>query len=154
MAGLFGARLAEVEDRLDPGLVEVVREGGRYSGADYGRAVLEQNAYADTVRRFFGRYDLLLTPTLPVTAFAAGADGPGTVAGTPRRFLEWTAFTYTFHLTGQPAATAPCGDVDGLPVGLQLVGRWRDDATVLRASAAFEAIAPWAERWPALAGAP
>ncbi len=154
MAGLFGDRLSAIEDQLDPGLVEVVRAGARYSGADYGRAVLQQNAYADTVRRFFERYELLLTPTLPVTAFAAGDDGPGTVAGVPRRFLEWTAFTYPFNLTGQPAATAPCGEISGLPVGLQLVGRWRDDATVLRASAAFEAIAPWAARWPSLAGAP
>jgi aspartyl-tRNA(Asn)/glutamyl-tRNA(Gln) amidotransferase subunit A len=154
MAGLFGARLPEIEDRLDPGLVEVVRAGACYSGADYGRAVLAQNAYAETVRRFFQRYDLLLTPTLPVTAFAAGEHGPGTVAGTPRRFLEWTAFTYPFNLTGQPAATAPCGEVQGLPVGLQLVGRWREDASVLHASAAFEVIAPWAERWPSLAGAP
>ncbi len=154
MAGLFGARLDEIGDRLDPGLAEVVRDAARYSGADYGRAILEQNAYAEIVRRFFDRYDLLLTPTLPVTAFAAGDDGPGTVAGRPRRFLEWTAFTYPFNLTGQPAATVPCGEIDGLPVGLQLVGRWRDDASVLRASAAFEVVAPWRDRWPPMAGAP
>ena len=152
MAGLFGSRLDEVGHLLDPGLAGVVREAARYSGADYGRAILEQNAYADVVRRFFDRYDLLLTPTLPVTAFAAGDDGPGTVAGTPRRFLEWTAFTYPFNLTGQPAATLPCGEVDGLPVGLQLVGRWRDDRGVLRASAAVEALAPWRDRWPPAAG--
>ena len=154
MAGLFGSRLDEVGHLLDPGLARVVREAARYSGADYGRAILEQNAYADAVRRFFDRYDLLLTPTLPVTAFAAGDDGPGTVAGTPRRFLEWTAFTYPFNLTGQPAATLPCGEVDGLPVGLQLVGRWRDDAGVLRASAAVEVLASWRDRWPPVAGAP
>lgn len=153
MAGLFGSRLHEVGERLDPGLAEVVRDAARYSGADYGRAILEQNAYADVVRRFFARYDLLLTPTLPVTAFAAGDHGPGTVAGIPRRFLEWTAFTYPFNLTGQPASTLPCGEVEGLPVGLQMVGRWRDDAAVLHASAAFEAIAPWADRWPPIAGA-
>ena len=154
MAGLFGSRLDEVGQLLDPGLARVVREAARYSGADYGRAILEQNAYADAVRRFFDRYDLLLTPTLPVTAFAAGDDGPVAVAGRPRRFLEWTAFTYPFNLTGQPAATLPCGEVDGLPVGLQIVGRWRDDAGVLRASAAVEALAPWRDRWPPVAGAP
>ena len=152
MAGLFGPRLDEIEDQLDPGLAGVVRDAARYSGADYGRAILEQNTYVDVVRRFFDRYDLLLTPTLPVTAFPAGDDGPGSVAGRPRRFLEWTAFTYPFNLTGQPAATLPCGEVDGLPVGLQMVGRWRDDAAVLRASAAFEAIAPWRDRWPPVAG--
>ena len=52
-------------------------------------------------------------------------------------------------MTGQPAATVPAGFTeDGLPVGLQIVGRHLDDPTVLRASAAFEAAAPWADRWP------
>jgi aspartyl-tRNA(Asn)/glutamyl-tRNA(Gln) amidotransferase subunit A len=58
--------------------------------------------------------------------------------------LGWTAFTYPFNMTGQPAATVPCGfDADGLPIGLQIVGRFHDDSTVLRAAAAFEEIAPW-----------
>ena len=53
-------------------------------------------------------------------------------------------FTYPFNLTGQPAASVPCGFTsDGLPVGLQIVGRWRDEATVLRAAACFEAAQPW-----------
>ena len=126
MAGLFGPRLDEIEDQLDPGLAGVVRDAARYSGADYGRAILEQNTYVDVVRRFFDRYDLLLTPTLPGDGLPGGRRRTGKrrrVA--PRRFLEWTAFTYPFNLTGQPAATLPCGEVDGLPVGLQMVGRWR-----------------------------
>ncbi|GIT27581.1 MAG: hypothetical protein CM1200mP41_36250 [Gammaproteobacteria bacterium] len=53
-------------------------------------------------------------------------------------------FTYPFNFTGQPAASVPCGFTsDGLPVGLQIVGRWRDEATVLRAAACFEAAQPW-----------
>ena len=93
-------------------------------------------------------YDLVLTPTLPVTAFPAGDHHPGHINETITSYLSWTAFTYPFNITGQPAATVPCGFVDGLPVGLQIVGRWRDDVTVLRASAAFERLAPWAHVRP------
>ena len=89
------------------------------------------------------RCDLMLTPTLPVTAFAAGLDQPGSVAGRTTEYLSWTAFTYPFNVTGQPAATVPCGSVDGLPVGLQIVGRRGADALVLRAAAAFEQAHPW-----------
>jgi aspartyl-tRNA(Asn)/glutamyl-tRNA(Gln) amidotransferase subunit A len=58
-------------------------------------------------------------------------------------------FTYPFNLTGQPAASVPCGFTgDGLPVGLQIVGRRFADATVLQAAAAFERLRPWAHRRP------
>jgi aspartyl-tRNA(Asn)/glutamyl-tRNA(Gln) amidotransferase subunit A len=66
----------------------------------------------------------------------------------PTTYLGWTAFTYPFNVTGQPAATLPCGFVEGLPVGLQVVGKWRQDATVLRACAAFEALQPWKDLLP------
>jgi aspartyl-tRNA(Asn)/glutamyl-tRNA(Gln) amidotransferase subunit A len=66
-------------------------------------------------------------------------------------YLGWTAFTYPFNLTGFPAATVPAGFAsDGLPVGLQLVGRWHDDASVIAASAAYEAAAPWSAARPSL----
>jgi aspartyl-tRNA(Asn)/glutamyl-tRNA(Gln) amidotransferase subunit A len=85
----------------------------------------------------------MLTPTLPVTAFAAGLDQPGSVAGRTTSYLSWTAFTYPFNVTGQPAASVPCGMLDGLPVALQIIGRRGDDALVLRAAAAFEQAHPW-----------
>jgi aspartyl-tRNA(Asn)/glutamyl-tRNA(Gln) amidotransferase subunit A len=97
------------------------------------------------------RYDLLLTPTLAVPAFAAGSEGPTEIADRPVRPYDWTPFLSAMNLTGQPAATVPAGWTStDLPVGLQIVGRGLDDATVLRASAAFEAVAPWAHRWPDL----
>ena len=89
-------------------------------------------------------YDLMLTPTLPITAFGAGLDQPGQINGQPTTYLGWSAFTYPFNLTGAPAATVPAGrTANGLPTALQIIGRWRDDATVLRAAAAFEELAPW-----------
>ena len=76
-------------------------------------------------------------------------DRPGTIDGAPTTYLGWTGFTYPFNVTGQPAATIPCGFArDGLPVALQFVGRWHDDATVLRAAAAWEDRFPWHARPP------
>jgi aspartyl-tRNA(Asn)/glutamyl-tRNA(Gln) amidotransferase subunit A len=69
---------------------------------------------------------------------------------TPSMF-DRLPFTYPFNLTGQPAASVPCGFTsEGLPVGLQIVGRWHADGQVLRAAACFEALQPWAQRRPPL----
>jgi aspartyl-tRNA(Asn)/glutamyl-tRNA(Gln) amidotransferase subunit A len=103
------------------------------------------------MQQFFQRYDLLITPTVAIPPFAAGAPAPTEVAGHPVSRRGWSAFTYPFNLTGNPAITLPCGwTAEGLPVGLQLVGRRLEDALVLRAAAAFEALMPWADRRPAI----
>ena len=143
-AGIYLDNLDDCRDRIDPGLVAVMEQGQQFSAPELAAAHIRRNDYYHSWRRFMQDYDLLLTPTLPVTAFAAGDDHPGQINGQPTTYLSWTAFTYLFNLTGQPAATVPCGTAgNGLPVGLQIVGRWRDDATVLRASVAFEALSPW-----------
>ena len=143
-AGLFQDGWEEKRPLMDPGLVEVIEIGLGYSAADLAAAFGRRHAYYQDWRVFMEEYDLLLTPALPVTAFTAGDDHPGAIGGQATSFLGWTAFTYPFNVTGQPAASVPCGfAADGLPVGLQIVGRWRDDLGVLRASAAFEALAPW-----------
>ena len=150
-ASLYLHDLEAVRDQIDPGLVRVIEQGLQLTGTEVAIAYAKRNDYYHAWRQFMERYDLLLTPTLPVTAFPAGDDHPGTINGQPTTYLSWTAFTYPFNITGQPAASVPCGfDRGGLPVGLQIVGRWRDDVTVLRASAAFEALAPWAEKRPPL----
>ena len=149
-AGVFKDSLNEVRGLLDAGLVAVIDRGRGVSGAELATAYARRNDYYHGWREFMEAYDLFLSPTLPVTAFTAGNDHPGDIAGHPTSYLGWTAFTYPFNVTGQPAATVPAGFAgDGLPVGLQIVGRWRDDAGVLRASAALETIAPWTETRPA-----
>jgi aspartyl-tRNA(Asn)/glutamyl-tRNA(Gln) amidotransferase subunit A len=148
MAGLHHEDLADVRDRLDPGRLSVIERARSLSASAVVAAQLARHRYYEGMRRFMEEWDLLLTPALPITAFAAGDDHPGTVAGRPVEYLSWTPFTYPFNLTGQPAASVPCGVVDGLPVGLQIVGRPHDDLGVLRAAAAVEAIAPWADTWP------
>jgi aspartyl-tRNA(Asn)/glutamyl-tRNA(Gln) amidotransferase subunit A len=143
MAAAVRDRSAEELELLDAGLREVVAAGRARSGVDVAAAYAARSAFCDRVRTRLEPYDLLVTPTLPCTAFAAGDDHPGTVAGRAVTYLGWTQLTYPINLTWQPAATVPAGLVDGLPVGLQLVGRLREDATVLRAARALEEARPW-----------
>ncbi len=150
-ASIYRHDLDKVRELLDPGLAAVIEQGLKFSAAELAAAYARRNDYYHRWRAFMENYDLLLTPTLPVTAFPAGDDHPGQIEGQPTTYLGWTAFTYPFNITGQPAATVPCGLANnGLPVGLQIIGRWRDDITVLRASAAFEALASWTEKRPPL----
>ena len=154
MAGYFQRRLDEVRHLLDPGLLTVIERVTPLSAADLAHALQQRNTYYTGMRQFMERFDSLLTPTLPLTAFTAGLDEPDGWQRATLAPLDWTPFTFPFNLTGQPAATVPCGFAqDGLPVGLQIVGRWRDDSTVLRAAAAFELAMPWADFRPALGSA-
>jgi aspartyl-tRNA(Asn)/glutamyl-tRNA(Gln) amidotransferase subunit A len=131
-------------DLADPGRWQVVERGLRMREADLAAAHEARGRYTAAMDAFFERHDLLVTPTMPCPPFRAGADQPGWVAGRPTEYLSWTAFTYPFNVTGQPAASVPCGhDRDGLPVGLQIVGRRGEDALVLRAARAFERAFPW-----------
>ncbi len=122
---------------------------GRVSAHAYLQAQRLRAALADGFARVFQSTDLLLTPTLPITAprldqrQVDGADGPADVRA------ALTLFTRPFNLTGLPALSMPCGFADGLPIGLQLVGRAFDEATLLRAADAYEHAAGWHERRPA-----
>jgi Asp-tRNA(Asn)/Glu-tRNA(Gln) amidotransferase A subunit family amidase len=150
-AAAIGDRLEEWRDRLDQGLVRLTEIGLKASAADYVRATNRSHILWEKMQAFFEKYDLLLTPTLSVPPFPVGIDWPREVAGQKVHPLNYLAFTYLFNLTGQPAASVPCGwTANGLPVGLQIVGRRFEDATVLRAAAAFEEARPWADRWPDL----
>jgi aspartyl-tRNA(Asn)/glutamyl-tRNA(Gln) amidotransferase subunit A len=143
-------RLADsLGDRMSPHLVDVLRVD--WTAEQFTTALMGRKAVYNASWRFFRDYDLLLTPTLAVPAFEHGIQGPIVIDGREVEPFYWLSFTFPHNLTGQPAATVPAGFTpDGLPVGLQIVGRRLDDALVLRASAAFEAAAPWADRWPPL----
>lgn len=124
---------------LDPGLREICATGAGFSALDYLAAVDARMELGRRMGLFHERYDLLVTPTLPITAFEAGVEVPK--GSGHRRWTGWTPFTYPFNLTQQPAATVPVGnDGDGLPVGLQIVGaRHRDDLVLRAAHALFAA---------------
>jgi aspartyl-tRNA(Asn)/glutamyl-tRNA(Gln) amidotransferase subunit A len=136
-------------DRMTPSLVAFVRRA--WTAEELTSAGLTRKAVVNKMWRFMRQYDLLLTPTLAVPAFPVESDGPAMNDGRAVRPSDWSPFTFLLNLTGQPAATVPAGWTDdGLPVGLQIIGRHLDDPLVLRAAAAFEAAAPWADRWPPL----
>ena len=141
--------------RMDPGLLRVAERGAEYSLLDFLAAARERMVVAAAMSLFHQEHDLLLTPSLPLTAFDAGRDYPpngpgddenaGEGKGEGKQWVDWTPFTYPFNLTGQPAASVPCGLApDGLPVGLQIVGPRYADALVLRAARAYERVAPFA----------
>jgi aspartyl-tRNA(Asn)/glutamyl-tRNA(Gln) amidotransferase subunit A len=148
-AGNIGPLLDAWADRMDPGMVACARDGMRHSAADYVRARGRRIALYDAVRRFFERYDLLLTPTLSVAAFPVGRIIPEHWEQHPWDWHRWAGFSYPFNLTWVPAATCPCGFTpDGRPVGLQIVAGRHRDLRVLQASRAFELARPWADRRP------
>ncbi|WP_193161412.1 amidase [Microbulbifer hainanensis] len=134
---------------MDPQLVAVAEKASQLSMLDYLAAVNERMALCERMASFHRKYDLLLTPTLPITAFKAGREVPEDWPST--RWPSWTPFTYPFNLTGQPALSVPCGfSSDGLPIGLQLVGRRYEDALVLRAGQAYQLAAPLTDKRPEL----
>ncbi|MFF0361398.1 amidase [Streptomyces fungicidicus] len=124
---------------LDPGLREIRAAGARHSALDYLAAVDVRMDLGRRMGRFHDTYDLLVTPTMPITAFEAGAEVPK--GSGHHRWTGWTPFTYPFNMTQQPAATVPVGaDADGLPIGLQLVSaRHRDDLVLRVAHTLYEA---------------
>ena len=110
----------------------------------------------DAIQSVFATYDLIVTPTLAAMPVENRDDGntvgPSEVNGEPVDPLIGWCLTYPINFTGHPAASIPAGEVDGLPVGMQIIGRRYADADVLAASAAFEALRPWADRYRACAG--
>ena len=136
--------------RSDAEYREVIAQGGGYSGVDYITASYRRADLRAAFLALFSRFDAFLTPTVATTAFEAGALGRNAIAGRAvDPHLGWSPFSWPMNLTGLPAATAPCGfDADGLPIGLQIVAPWLDEATVLRIAAAFERAQPWAQIWP------
>ncbi len=131
------ARLpAEQRETLDPGLAASAERGASLSAADLLHAEASRAALGAAMGSFHARWDLLLTPTVPIVAFPAGREAPA--GSDDPHWPGWTPFTYPFNLTQQPAATVPCGSTaGGLPIGLQIVGPRHAEALVLRAAHAY-----------------
>lgn len=136
--------------RSDPEFRAVVAKGCRYSGTDYMGATHRRMQLRARFVALFQNVDALVTPTVAVTAFAAGNIGVDEVDDRPvDPHLGWSPFSWPINLCGLPAATIPCGyDAAGLPIGLQIVAPWLDEPKIIQISAAFEAARPWAGLWP------
>ncbi len=127
---------------LEAPLRSLAEQGAKVSAVAYRQAEAARQALAQTMRRFHEQYDLLLSPQLPLTAFAVGHEVPPDSGMT--RWWEWSPFTYPFNLTQQPAACLPCGfGDDGMPVAAQLVAARFGEGTLLRTAAAYEAAHPF-----------
>jgi amidase len=146
MVARHADKLPEHRAVLQEGLVENTEQGLAFSARDVARGELLRTQQWERVREFLETRDLLLTPTSAAPPFPL--DGPR-AANMPRSFL-----TYAFSVMGLPAISVPCGFTrDGLPVGLQIVGKRKGEVAVLRAAAAFEAAAPWADHRPPVVAA-
>jgi len=149
VAARLAPTLRERRELLDPEVATLVEQALTMDAEAYGRAVQMRYVFREKVRRFFGEYDLLLSPTLPVAGVDVGVSIPPRFAD--RNLVTWVSYTYPFNLTGQPAASIPAGFTrGGLPVGLQLVARAYREEDLFAAAAAFEMARPWAQHAPRL----
>lgn len=165
-ARVSGAEVwAEIHDKVDGHRHEFGRAFLRgiemtkdITPVEYGEAQRVRARLVNQLWAFFERYDLLLTPTLPLEAIDARGGWPTQIAGKElTNPLHVVAFTYPFNLSGHPACSVRAGFTDsGLPVGLQIVARRHREDLVLQAAYAYEQLRPWNDRWPvevpALAG--
>jgi aspartyl-tRNA(Asn)/glutamyl-tRNA(Gln) amidotransferase subunit A len=132
---------------IDPGLAEIAAQGARLSAMDYLRATNRRMTMGLAMGKFHLDYDLLVTATIPIPAFEAAREVPD---GWPApRWTSWTPLTYPFNMTQQPAASVPCGfTVNGLPIGLQVIGPRHADSLVIAACRLFEQAQPHWRRQP------
>ncbi|MFL5254568.1 MAG: amidase family protein [Rhodopila sp.] len=143
--------LEKWESQMDPGLVACIKASENVSIETYQRARERKVAYVTAIHRWFQDWDFLLTPAVSVAAFPAEKLMPDHWPQHEWDWVSWAEFSYPFNMSWHPAASVPCGFTpEGLPVGLQIVGRRFDDLGVLQAAAAFEAIQPWADKRPKL----
>ncbi len=146
----YGHMLEEHRHEFSPPGLYSIEHGSRVTGAGLSRAIHQVDRLGRQMEDFFDTYDLLLSPTMPTPAFEVGTR-PAVIGG-KEVDPQWgfIPFTYPINMTGQTAASIPCGfSSDGLPIGLHIIGPRRAEARVLQASAAFEAARPWADKIPA-----
>lgn len=152
---ISSARYPNVLDQHSEELTDYGREtferGARSTGADFARSLGRVDLLKAQFAEVYERYDLILTPTLAVTAFPHGKP-PGEIGGHQVHwFWGYLPHTYPINMIGYPAASIPCGfSAERLPIGLHIVGRKGDEATVIAASAAFEEAQPWIKYRPSV----
>ena len=150
--------LKQWQDKMEPDFVELINRGLSYTAKELIIAEVQREMIYANVCRAFRKIDILITPTLSCPAFELGKSifideetlkTDVIIEGKIMTFTGWFPFTYPFNMSGHPAASIPCGwSSDGLPIGMQIVGKRFDELTVLQVSQAFEDIAPWQDKKP------
>jgi aspartyl-tRNA(Asn)/glutamyl-tRNA(Gln) amidotransferase subunit A len=131
----------EKHGEIDESLRALAAKGEALAATDVLQAMADRAALYEAMRLFHDSHDLLITPTMPITALEAGRELPKSGAFGPEWF-DWSPYTWPFNVTGQPGASVPVGlDADGLPIGLQIIGMPGEEALVLRAARCVEALA-------------
>ena len=136
----------ERRSRILPFIVDWAKRGAGLSGERVFRGYSQMGAMRDAAVAACRPYDVVLSPTSPIAAYAAELPSP---TDDPERPFEHIAFTLAFNMSEQPAASIDCGrTAAGLPIGLQIVGRRHDDLGVLQVAHAWEAMRPAPPPWP------
>ena len=150
MVASHAQHLPRWKPEMQKGLVWNIEQGLALTASAIARAEVLRGQLWQGVRAFMETRDLLVLPTVAVPPFPVDQPYPTEINGKPLdNYTQWFFLTYGITLTGLPAISVPCGFTkSGLPVGLQIVGRRRQEAAVLRAAAAFEAALPWADKIP------
>lgn len=149
---VVGVNLAAVhfanDELIDPMVRVFVEAGRRVTASEYVNAMATMHNRSREIVQVLLSYDALLTPTLARPAPRIG-ELPSRRETYAEEALAWLQFTFPFNATGQPACSLPNGlSKAGLPIGLQIVGRPQDEATVIALAAMFEEARPWREQHP------
>jgi amidase len=135
-------------ERLERRTRQLARIGGLVGDGALRRARAGEAERARRINEVFDDHDVLLTPTMPAPPAPLGRNEGRSLATTMLLAAQTVTFTSPWNVTGQPAASIPAPDADGLPIGAQLVGRPNDEGTLLSLAAQLERELRWPERRP------
>jgi amidase len=149
-AAVLGPLLAAHRDLMKPEAIAEIERGLAISRDDLDRALARHRGFVDRVTRFQERYEFVVCAVNQVPPFDAHISWPETIDGVAMdNYVAWMKSTYWISTTLCPAISVPAGFTDeGLPVGIQIVGRQRDDMGVLQIARAFEAVTGFGQRRP------
>jgi aspartyl-tRNA(Asn)/glutamyl-tRNA(Gln) amidotransferase subunit A len=153
----FEKLAADHGDVLSETFMKQLALATKVSGVDYQRAMFDRTSLFRRIQTLLQRVDILAMPTITRTALPIDQDLFGTIEIDGQVLSDvrssWFPWTMPFNMTGHPAVSLPCGfGEDGMPIGIQLVGKFRGDVELLRVSALFEASQDLLGRWPSVAG--
>ena len=151
-AAVLGPLLQKYRDQLKPEVIWEVESGLKLKGADVAQAMIQHGELLDRIRRFEEKYEFMLCAVNQVPPFEAKLDWPKEINGvTMDNYVAWMKSAYWITVTFRPAISVPAGFTpEGLPVGIQIVGRYRNDFAVLQLAHAFEEATRFGMKHPSI----